>query len=92
MAIADLPRTGFGATLVYLTPDDEKILRALADYLPVTVNMYALSDAVEISRAKVGRRLTYLRAHKLAARPHGERKGHTITDAGLLTIGRRAQT
>ena len=54
--------------------------------------MYDLSAAVDISRAKVGQRLAYLRTHKLAAQPQGERKGHTITDAGLLAIEQRVQT
>jgi biotin operon repressor len=77
---------------VSLVPDDAKILSVLAEKHPVTMSMYDLAVAVEISRAKVGQRLKYLRSIGLAVQPHGERKGHTATDAGLRAIRAHVQT
>jgi len=68
---------------ISLIPKDEAILRALAKDAPTTMTQEALADVTQLSVRTVGTRLTALRKSKLVWRPQGDKKGETITDAGL---------
>jgi hypothetical protein len=74
---------------ISLIPNDEAILRALAKDAPTTMTQEALADVTHLSVRTVRNRLRFLRKKKLIRRPHGSKKGETITAAGLRLIKKK---
>ncbi|MFZ1934837.1 MAG: hypothetical protein WCB27_06890 [Thermoguttaceae bacterium] len=78
-------------TRVPLTIEDMTILEALAEEYPMAVTQPDLECATKIRRQKISERLKWLEAkpRRFVERPKGtQRKGHAITQRGLLAIGR----
>jgi hypothetical protein len=73
-----------GAEVPTLTPPDLSILKALWERRPATMTLYELETTTDppVSRKTAGQRVKYLIANGLAARPHGVRKGTSITPKG----------
>jgi hypothetical protein len=84
-------RNGDGANTPSLTPADVSILEALRGKQSVVMSLYDLETDTSISRRTLGKRVNYLIAHRLAARPHGARRGVTITPAGSKWLDSRPQ-
>jgi len=70
-----------------LHPDDEKILRALAESKTTQIQCYLETDT-GLSRRTISERLKGLRAAKLTCRPKGERGGEAITEKGRAALPR----
>lgn len=68
-----------------LHPDDVRILQALAK-AGTTQTQYDLETATGISRRTISPRLAALRERGLTWRPHGERGGEAISDAGRRLV------
>ncbi len=73
---------------VPLTPEDEAILRALAQDHPTTMSQETLAELTKVSVKTVGKRLAYLTECKLVHRPRGPHGGSGLTPAGLKMVGR----
>jgi len=73
------------APALVLQPNDVKILRALAK-AGTTLDQYAIETNAELSKPTIIGHLKQLRAAGLTHRPHGERKGEAITDAGRKAL------
>jgi DNA-binding transcriptional ArsR family regulator len=78
-----LQAAALNSALPPLTPDDVTILRVLATQPSVTKFQEDVAAAAGLSRRTVGARLKYLRDHHLTERPHGKKKGETVSALGL---------
>ena len=73
---------------IALTPEAKTILETLAREANMCVTQEALAGETRLSPPTVRKHLDFLRANGLVQRPHGDRKGDAITEAGLTLIGR----
>lgn len=90
--IAVVPKDGSpvlidsGRPKVPLTKEDVQILEAIKERHPLTVSQYDLEATLSLSRKTIGKHAKYLMDQKLIDRPHGNRKGYSITDAGISSL------